>query len=277
MNIQDIEKILIDAGIEVNEARVEVKLMLQEICHWSPMDMIMNRPLNTDRLPEVAVMARKRAETRIPLQHLLGQAYFYGDNYKVTKDVLIPRDETELLVKKSLDLISKYGLNDVLDIGTGSGCIACAIAKNSNTYVLGVDISSDALRIALENASNLNLNNKAVFRKSDLFSKIRDNEKFDIIVSNPPYIPRGTQLQKEVEYDPELALFADDAEGVDFYKRIVAGAKSFLKSNGFILFECGVNQAQIIKRIFAENGFGNIEIEKDLAGIDRVVSAQLLD
>jgi len=122
----------------------------------------------------------------------------------------------------------------------------------------------------------LNLNNKAVFRKSDLYSKIRENEKFDVIVSNPPYIPKGTQLQKEVEYDPALALFTEDEAGLEFYFRIIEGAKGVLKPNGFILFECGVGQAQKIKQLFAKNGFGNIEIEKDLAGIERVVLAQML-
>lgn len=277
MNIQEIENLLIKAGIEPNEARAEVKILLQEICGWSTLDILMERPLNEERLPEVEDIAFKRAKTRMPLQHLLGRAYFYGNYFKVNGDVLIPRDETELLVKKALEIIKTNELKDILDIGTGSGCIACSVAINADTYVLGVDISSDALRVALENASTLNLNNKAVFRKSDIYSKLRENEKFDLIVSNPPYIPRGTKLQKEVEYDPEIALFTDDAAGLEFYKKIIEGAKAYLKSKGFILFECGINQAQSIKKILAENCFGNIEIENDLAGIERVISAQLLD
>ncbi len=276
MNIQQIEEMLISAGIEPNEARAEVKIMIQDICQWSPMDMIMGKTFDESKLAEVYAVAQERVATRRPLQHLLGKAYFFGNYYKVTEDVLIPRDETEILVKKALDLIRLNGLHDVLDIGTGSGCIACSIALNVDSYVLGVDISSDALRVALENASLLNLNNKAVFRKSDLYSKIRENEKFDVIVSNPPYIPKGTQLQKEVEYDPALALFTEDEDGLEFYFRIIEGAKGVLKPNGFILFECGVGQAQKIKQLFAQNGFGNIEIEKDLAGIERVVLAQML-
>lgn len=277
MNIQNLEKILIKAGIEPNEAKAEIKILLQEICGWTALDILMEKPLNTERMPEVEEIVFERAKSRTPLQHLLGRAYFYGNYYKVNKDVLIPRDETEILVKKALEIIKANKLKDILDIGTGSGCIACSIASNADTYVLGVDISSDALRIALENASNLNLNNKAVFRKSDIYSKLRDNEKFDMIVSNPPYIPKGTQLQKEVEFDPELALFTEDEEGLDFYKRIIDEAKNYLKSGGFIIFECGVNQAQKIKRLLAEKQFGNIEIEKDLAGIERVIIAQRLD
>ncbi len=276
MNIQEITKILTDAGIELNEAQAEVKWLIQDICKWSPVDIIMGKPMDESHISEVEQVVRQRAKTRMPLQQILGYAYFFGNKYKVNSDVLIPRDETELLVKKALKIINENKLNDILEIGTGSGCIACSLAINSDTYVLGVDISSDALRVALENASTLNLNNKAVFRKSDIYSKIHDNEKFDVIISNPPYIPKGTPVQKEVEFDPRLALFTEDSEGLEFYKKIILGAKKYLKDNGYILFECGVNQAGKIKRLLAESGFGNIEIEKDLAGIERIISAQCL-
>ncbi len=276
MNIQEIIKILTEAGIELNEAEAEVKLMLRDICKWNPVDILLERPLDTSRLDEVAEYARRRAESRKPIQQILGFAYFYGNRYRVTEDVLIPRDETELLVQKALKIISANSFKTILDIGTGSGCIACSVAINSDTYVLGVDISSDALRIALENASMLNLNNKAVFRKSDVYSKINPGETFDMIISNPPYIPAGTVLQKEVEFDPPLALFTKDSEGLEYYQRITEGARGILKEGGYLLFECGLGQAQKIKRILAKNGFGNIEIDKDLAGIERVISAQLL-
>ncbi len=274
MNIQEITKILTDAGIEPSEAQAEVKWLIQDICKWSPVDIIMGKKLDETHISEIEQIVRQRAKTRKPLQQILGYAYFFGNKYKVNSDVLIPRDETELLVKKALKIIKENNLKDILEIGTGSGCIACSLAINSDTYVLGVDISSDALRVALENASTLNLNNKAVFRKSDVYSKIHANEKFDMIISNPPYIPNGTPVQKEVEYDPKLALFTADSEGLEFYEKIILDAKKYLKDNGYILFECGINQANKIKRLLSENGFGNIEIEKDLAGIDRVVSAQ---
>ena len=215
MNIQEIIKILTDAGIELNEAEAEVKLMIRDVCKLSPIDIILERPVDLSRLDEVAEFARRRAQTGRPIQQILGFAYFYGNKYSVNEYVLIPRDETELLVQKALQIIKANGFKTVLDIGTGSGCIACSIALNSDTYVLGVDISSDALRIALENASTLNLNNKAVFRKSDVYSKINPNETFDVIISNPPYIPEGTPLQKEVEFDPKLALFTKDSEGLE--------------------------------------------------------------
>ncbi len=276
MNIQEIIKILTDAGIELNEAEAEVKLMIRDVCKLSPIDIILERPVDLSRLDEVAEFARRRAQTGRPIQQILGFAYFYGNKYSVNEYVLIPRDETELLVQKALQIIKANGFKTILDIGTGSGCIACSIALNSDTYVLGVDISSDALRIALENASTLNLNNKAVFRKSDVYSKINPNETFDVIISNPPYIPEGTPLQKEVEFDPKLALFTKDSEGLEFYKKIAEGAKGILKENGYLIFESGAGQAQKIKKILAQNGFCDIEIEKDLAGIERVVSARFL-
>lgn len=276
MNIQEIIKILTDAGIELNEAEAEVKLMIRDVCKLSPIDIILERPVDLSRLDEVAEFARRRAQTGRPIQQILGFAYFYGNKYSVNEYVLIPRDETELLVQKALQIIKANRFKTVLDIGTGSGCIACSIALNSDTYVLGVDISSDALRIALENASTLNLNNKAVFRKSDVYSKINPNETFDVIISNPPYIPEGTPLQKEVEFDPKLALFTKDSEGLEFYKKIAEGAKGILKENGYLLFESGAGQAQKIKKILVQNGFCDIEIEKDLAGIERVVSARFL-
>ena len=142
-----------------------------------------------------------------------------GEYFKVSPDVLIPRDETEILVTRAIEIIKEHKFEDILDIGTGSGCIACTIAKNTNATVLGVDISSDALRIALDNVTKLGINNRAIFRKSDLFEKVREGEVFDMIISNPPYIPYNTILSPEVMHEPSLALFAEE-NGLYFYKVI---------------------------------------------------------
>ena len=210
MNIQRLTKILTDFGIEPNEAKCEIRLLLEHFCNYSELDKLKGIEIsqNDENLIEEKVLYR--VQTGIPIQYIIGKAWFMGDYYKVTPDVLIPRDETEILARKAISLIKEQELNTVLDIGTGSGCIACAIAKNTNSTVLGVDISSDALRVALDNVTNLGLNNRAIFRKSDLFDKIRSDEKFDIIVSNPPYISHGTILQEELKYEPKIALFADD-------------------------------------------------------------------
>ena len=196
-----------------------------------------------------------------------------GEYFKVTPDVLIPRDETEILVKKAIEIINQNKFEDVLDIGTGSGCIACTIAKNTNATVLGVDISSDALRIALDNVTNLRINNRAIFRKSNLFEKIREGESFDMIASNPPYIPYNTTLSEEVNKEPSIALYANE-DGLEFYRKIIEKAPEFLNKEGYLLFELGINQAKFVSK-FMEKDFESIEVIKDLAGIDRVIVGKL--
>ena len=160
-----------------------------------------------------------------------------------------------------------------LDVGTGSGCIACMVAKFTDSQIIGLDISSDALNTALDNASKLNLFNKAIFRKSNIFSNVKPGETFDIIVSNPPYIPPAekAKIQEEVKFDPELALYTSDEKGLEFYEKITNGAPKILNKGGYLLFEIGINQSADVKSIMEKNGFSNIEIIKDLAGIDRVI------
>ena len=160
-------------------------------------------------------------------------------------------------------------MQNVLDIGTGSGCIACTIAKKTNAVVLGVDISSDALRIALDNVTRLGINNRAVFRKSDLFSKVREEEKFDMIISNPPYIPIGTKLEPEVMHEPHIALFAEE-DGLQLYRKIVLEAPKHLKHNGWLIFELGIGEADSVKA-FMNEYFDDVEVIKDLAGVDRII------
>ena len=203
-----------------------------------------------------------------------------GEKYIVNNNVLIPRDETEILVNLSYELTKDLNEKiDILDIGTGSGCIAIELAKklsSKNVEILAVDISSDALRVAIDNANKFNVIRKVIFRKSDIFSKIRPIEKFDLIVSNPPYIPisEKNNLQAEVNFDPETALFASDLDGIEFYKKIIIDAKAFLKPNGSVAFELGINQDGLVEKLLEDNGFKDIQIQPDLAGINRVISAK---
>lgn len=273
MNIQTITKILIDAGIEPNEAKKEVKMLLEHFCNYTELDRCKGVELKQEQLEVLKEKAEKRANTRLPIQYIIGEAYFMGEFFKVTPDVLIPRDETEILVTKAIELIKQNGFENALDIGTGSGCIACTIAKKTDATVLGVDISSDALRVALDNVTKLGINNRAVFRKSDLFSKVREEEKFDLVISNPPYIPLGTILSDEVNYEPQIALFADE-NGLRFYREIVAQAPKYLKANGYLLFELGIGESEAVKQ-FMEKDFTDIAVEKDLAGIDRIIYGRL--
>ena len=273
MNIQTITKMLINADIEPNEAKKEIKMLLEHFCHYTELDKCKGIELTEKQLEIIKEKAEKRANTKLPIQYIIGEAYFMGEMFKVTPDVLIPRDETELLVRKAIEFINQENLKEVLDIGTGSGCIACTIAHKTDAKVLGVDISSDALRVALDNVTKLGINNRAVFRKSDLFSKVREEEKFDMIISNPPYIPLGTILSDEVNYEPRIALFADE-NGLRFYREIVEQAPEFLKPNGKLLFELGIDESDAVKS-FMEKDFKNIVIEKDMAGIDRVIYGAL--
>ena len=275
--IQEIVKILTDAGIEQNEANIEVKLLIEHFCGYGVKDIIMGKKLDSSKLEIVKEKALHRAKTREPIQHIIGFADFMGEKFIVNPSVLIPRDETEILVRKAIEIINEKNLKNALDVGTGSGCIACIVAKYTDCQIIGLDISTDALNTALDNASRLNLFNKAIFRKSDIFSNVKPGEKFDIIISNPPYIPKKekAEIQKEVLFEPDTALYTDDNEGLTFYRSIISGSRDILTDKGYLLFELGINQAGKVACIMKENGFKDIEIIKDLAQIDRVISGHL--
>ena len=246
MKIQELTNLLINSGIEENEAKCEIKMLLEHFCNYTEKDKLLGKEISDELIKILEEKINLRIEKRIPIQHIIGKSWFMGEYFKVTPDVLIPRDETEILVRKAIEIIKENHYEDVLDIGTGSGCIACTIAKNTNATVLGIDISSDALRIALDNVTNLGINNRAIFRKSDLFEKIREGEVFDLIVSNPPYIPFDTELSREVMQEPALALFAEE-NGLAFYRKIIEQAPNYLAENGYLMFELGINQAQEVK------------------------------
>lgn len=273
MTINEIVKILTDSGIEPNEANVEVKLLIEHFANYGYKEIIMGKKLTAEKLELVKEKAEIRAKTHQPIQHIIGLADFMGEKFIVNPSVLIPRDETEILVRQAIEIINKNDFKMVLDIGTGSGCIACMIAKYTNSQVIGLDISSDVLRTALDNASKLNLNNRAIFRKSDIFSNVKEGETFDIIVSNPPYIPpqEKEKIQEEVKFDPEIALFTKDEKGLEFYEKITKEAPKVLNKGGYLMYELGIGQAEDVKKIMEEAGFTKIEIQKDLAGIDRVI------
>jgi len=276
MQITDIVKILTDAGIEKNEANIEVKLLIEHFAGYSTIDILSGKKLDKEQLKLVVQNAKLRAQTRQPIQHIIGLADFMGEKFIVNPTVLIPRDETEFLVRKAIEIINTNNFKSALDICTGSGCIACMIAKLTNCQVIGTDISTEALHTAFKNMEKFELFNKASFRKSDLFSKIRPDEKFDIIVSNPPYIPQSQKkdIQKEVTFDPDLALYTNDENGLEFYEKITKEAKNYLNSNGYLMFELGFGQSEQVTQIMNDNGFKNIKILKDLANIDRVIFGQ---
>ncbi len=203
-----------------------------------------------------------------PLQYILGETDFYGLSLKVNEHVLIPRPETELLVEKIIT--ENPTAEEILEIGTGSGAIAIALAANiKNVKIMAVDISNEALQIARENAVKNKVNINFCF--SDVFENVTG--KYDLIVSNPPYISGNEYqyLSREIrEYEPSIALLADD-NGLVFYKKILCSAKDYLTKKGEIYFEIGYNLSESIKKVAKENGFRNIETVKDLNGFDRMM------
>lgn len=273
MLIQDIEKILTDSGIEPNEAKVEVRLLIEHFAGYSLVDILMGKKLTEDKLKIVEEKAKLRAKTHEPIQYIIGLADFMGEKFLVNKDVLIPRDETELLVRKAIEIIKENNFKMVLDMCTGSGCIACMIAKLTNSQAMGVDISTEAIHTAFKNMEKFGLYNRAIFRKSDIYSKIREDEKFDLIVSNPPYIPPKEKetIQEEVSYEPDLALYTTDEKGLAFYEKIIKDAPKFLNKGGYLMFELGIGQSTSVAQLMKKAGFENIKVLKDLANIDRVI------
>lgn len=205
-----------------------------------------------------------------PLQYAIGKWNFYGLDLLVDKRALIPRYETEILV----DLIINDNSNNkkILDIGTGSGAISLALSKNlKDSKIIGVDISKKAIDLANENKIKLNINN-VEFKESDIFSNI--DEKFDIIVSNPPYINKEDfeKLDKKLYYEPQNALYGGE-DGLYFYKKIIKNAKNFLNKNGKIYLEIGYDQKDSISDLLEEYGYKQIESYKDFNDFDRIIKA----
>lgn len=205
-----------------------------------------------------------------PLQYAIGKWNFYGLDLLVDKRALIPRYETEILV----DLIINDNSNNkkILDIGTGSGAISLALSKNlKNSKILGVDISKDAIDLANENKIKLNISN-VEFKESDIFSSI--DEKFDIIVSNPPYINKEDfeKLDNKLYYEPQNALYGGE-DGLYFYKKIIKNAKKFLNKNGKIYLEIGYDQKNSISNLLEEYGYKQIKSYKDFNDFDRIIKA----
>ena len=212
----------------------------------------------------------KRA-AHIPLQHIIGKAYFYGYEFEVNGDVLVPRQDTEILVGEVMK-VARSG-DYILDMCTGSGCIGITIAKKfPEVKVLGIDVSEKALAVAEKNKHNLEADN-IDFMLSDLFKKLNQDITFNIIASNPPYIPTKVidGLQDEVRlHDPILAVDGSE-DGLKYYRNISSEAGKYLEPDGWLCFEIGAEQALDVSDIMEREGFRNITVIKDLAGLDRVV------
>ena len=210
-----------------------------------------------------------------PLQYITNKQEFMGLDFYVDENVLIPQPDTEILVEKAIEIAETTQKNKILDMCTGSGCIAISLAKKiNNAQIIAVDISNNALNVANKNAINNNVENKIKFINSDMFNNIE--EKFDIIVSNPPYIETVTinKLEIEVQNEPHLALDGG-IDGLKFYKIIANNAFKYLNENGYLLLEIGYNQQNSVTQLLQDIGkYKNIETVKDLGGNYRVVIAR---
>ena len=210
-----------------------------------------------------------------PLQYITNKQEFMALDFYVDENVLIPQPDTEILVEKAIEIAVTTQKNKILDMCTGSGCIAISLAKNiNNAQIIATDISNNALNVANKNAINHNVENKIKFINSDMFNNIE--EKFDIIVSNPPYIETETinKLGIEVQNEPHLALDGG-IDGLKFYKIIANNAFKYLNENGYLLLEIGYNQQNSVTQLLQDIGkYKNIETIKDLGGNYRVVIAR---
>ena len=220
----------------------------------------------------------ERRANREPFQYIVGKQEFYGLDFIVSKDVLIPRPETELIVEAAIEILKMQENSSFCEVGVGSGCISVSILhENTTATAIGVDISAKALKIARKNAETHKVLERLELKLSDIFD-ILENETFDLIVSNPPYIPSEDfdGLQAEVrDFEPQNAL-TDGKDGLSIVEKIIADAPKFLKPNGFLLMEIGFNQSTEVREMFLPNLWQTVEFLPDLQGIPRILKARSL-
>jgi len=263
-------------GIE--SPRLNAQLLLAEILNCKKLDLYLkfDRPLSEEETEKYRSWVLRRSKFE-PLQYIIGKVEFYGLPFKVTPDVLIPRPETEILVEEVINFCKNKKSIRILDIGTGSGNIPVALAKNMNgADITAIDISEKAITIAKENANVNSVENKINFITADVNS-FSVNDKFDCVISNPPYVSKEEfqTLQQEIkDYEPRIAV-TDSNDGLDFYRVIAAQSKKLLKPGGKIFLEVGKDQSGFVKQLFEQNGFINVQCVKDLPQIERVVSGEL--
>lgn len=281
---REISSILKSNGIE--DATKEAEILITHVLNISKTELYSARRKVTEEESSLLKSLVERRLKREPIQYIVGFVEFYGIKIKVGKGVLIPRPETELLVEEAIREISKKkapnrcqkGIKSpklsILDLCTGSGCIALALAKKfSEADVYGVDKSDTALQYAIGNAIENDIKN-VHFLKGDLFEPVK-NKKFDCIISNPPYIKRSNieELQKEIrEYEPLDAIDGGE-DGLDFYRRIFNESPSFLNKDGLLMLEIGYEQADDIREMARNSGFRDINFKRDYSGIRRIFIA----
>lgn len=256
----------------------EAELVASHILNCDRLSLYLNKdqPLNQSQAQRFLQIFKSRIAGQ-PLQYLLGSTEFMGLEFKVDRRALIPRQETELLVEAASGRLKSLRPGKqarILDLGTGSGCIAVALAKIfPRALIWASDISQEALVLAEENAARHQV--KIAFLRSDIFGGFKKSQRFDLIISNPPYIRKKelNRLAREISFEPWLAL-AGGNDGLNFYRRIIRQAAVYLNPGGYLAMEIGCGQAKAVEKICALHQFIVIEVIKDYNGIARVVIAQ---
>lgn len=269
---KDIEGQLANCGID--EAKLDARLLISHILNLEQIDYALEKgkAVSDDDYQAVMRLVRKRLN-RVPMSQIFGEKEFWSRSFKVTPDTLTPRPDSETLIEVALSTVSdKQKHIKVLDLGTGTGCLLLTLlCELPSATGLGTDISNKALDVAKDNALALKVSERAEFRKSDWTSNLAKGEKFDLIISNPPYIglKEKADLSPEVtDHEPQSALFSGP-DGLDDYRKIAAQIGAVLNLGASIIVEIGYRQANDVKKIFTSHGFNSISLHKDLAGRDR--------
>ncbi len=260
----------------IDSPRLTAELLLSNVLNKDRIHLYINffQPLNREELKQFKELIKRRINGE-PVAYIIGEKEFWSLNFKVDKNVLIPRPETEVLIENISEFISKDENIKILEIGTGSGNIATALAhEHKNIEVFAVDISFDALNIAKKNISLNNVTSNVYLINGDIFQGIRKYPNFDFIISNPPYIKEKDieTLQKEIkDYEP-LSALNGGKDGLFFYGKILSKAKDFLKDSGMVFFEFGEeNQGEEIKKIMLDFNYKHIVIKNDYSNTPRVI------
>ncbi|TCK92414.1 release factor glutamine methyltransferase [Natranaerovirga hydrolytica] len=262
---------------KIEIGKKEAMMLLEEVFNCSQIEVLTypHQIVLQNQYKEYMDKINRRIKKE-PIQYIIGKQSFMDLEFKVNPFVLIPRQDTETLVETVIEYTQHNKVNHVLDLCTGSGCIAISLGYYTNiNEIMAIDISQEALEVAKENAI-LNQVTGIEFIKSDLFQELGTHQTVDMIVSNPPYIPSLVieELMCDVkDYEPLLALDGKD-DGLYFYKKIIKEGKQFLKKEGYIFFEIGYNQGKAVQECFELEGYDNIKIIKDLMGLDRIVCAR---
>lgn len=283
MKIKDIINYGVAMIKNTESPSLETQMMIAKVIEKDRLYIMLNleEDIDESKVEIIKTMIDKR-KSSYPLQYILGEREFWGMDFKVSEGVLIPRQDTEILIEETLKKLkdNKHKSNlKGFEIGVGSGIISITLLKEIETLtMIGVDINDKAIELTKANALKHEVNDRLCILNSNLFEKINKENQFDFIISNPPYIETKVidSLQEDIkQHEPKLALDGGE-DGLDFYRAIIEQSKSYISPEGFIAFEIGYNQAEAVKKIFVENGYPNVTVAKDLAGFDRVVIGMII-